>query len=176
MSHAIGETVFWVESSTNYSKKIPCKMCFGKKRVQLILGDESVIDSSCGYCENGYFGPTGFCTIWEPMAEVKMGRITGISQRDGVRYEIGHKNLFHHEVYADAAIAEEIRKIKYEEVKKHAEEWSKENFVNCTKKQIWSAGYHQRCIEDAKRNIEWHTMRAKMIKERTTDFKAVGRE
>lgn len=166
MSKAIGDIIYWVESSANYGKEIPCPMCFGKRFVTLILGDDSKCEIECGYCSHGVDRPSGIAKTWEPHAAVRSGKITGISTRDGIRYEAGYTSLYAHETYDSQAIADEVCKSRLEEVKKHAEEWHIESFVNCKKKQIWSAGYHRESIKSAERNIEWHKMRLNMIKEK----------
>jgi len=67
MKFSLGETIYWVESSCNYQKAVPCPMCFGKRLVTIILGDESQTKIACGFCERGHEGSTGIATVWEPI-------------------------------------------------------------------------------------------------------------
>jgi hypothetical protein len=156
---AIGDTIYWVEANANYGKQIPCPMCFGKRFVTVILGDDSRVESECGMCQHGRDRPSGITTTYEPTAVVHKERISGISTKDGVKYEVGWRSLYAHEIYDSEEIAEEVRKAKFIEVTEQAEKWRKDNFVTCTKKQIWSTGYHRSCIERLENNIEWHKMR-----------------
>lgn len=163
MKFNIGDTVFYIESGIHYRKTIQCQMCFGKCKVTIIKGNGESIESECGACEKGLERATGFMTVWEPEAEVKSGTVSGISTKDGVKYEVGFRNLFQHELYDNKSIAEEVRKLKLEEVKEQSEVWFRDNFIQCTKKQLWSAHYHRSCIESAKRNISWHESRLCII-------------
>lgn len=159
----IGDTIFWVESGTNYCKQIPCPMCFGKRIVTIILGDDSQTKIECGFCQRGTDRPSGMATTWEPSAITQSGTITGVSTRDGVKYEVGHKSINEYETYPTKEIAEIVRLAKFEEVQARADLWFKESFVTAKKKQIWSAGYNRDCIARAKRTIEWHESRLGMI-------------
>ena len=163
MKFKIGDTVYWVEASANYGKEIPCPMCFGKRFVTIILGDDSQQKIECGFCQHGCDRASGIAKTWEPHAYISSGKITGFSQKDGPRYEIDYKNKFEHELFDNEKDAELVRECKYQEVKEQAEKWFTENFHNCSKKQIWSAGYHKSCIEREERTIEWHKARLCMI-------------
>lgn len=165
----IGDKVYWVYSNTNYGKYIPCPMCFGKKVITVILGDDSQVKSECGFCQHGMDRPSGLAKAWEPLTEVRSGTITGISNRDGLRYEIDREILYAHETYPTQEIAELVKVEKEKETNERAAQWFKDNFITCTKKQIWSVGYHRNCIKDAERKIEWHKDRITMIKEKVVN-------
>lgn len=162
----LGDTVYWIYSSNHYSKKIPCPMCFGKKKVEVILGDNSTIKSECGYCRHGVDFATGTATTWGPHAEIKSGKITGINMSEGWKYSVGYSSLYDYELFATEEEAAGPLAERWVEVKKQAEAFFKESFVNATEKQIWSAGYHRQCIERAKQTIEWHEARLGMIKDK----------
>jgi hypothetical protein len=162
----IGDTVYWVESGIHYGKEVPCPMCFGKRFVTLILGDSTEQKIECGFCQHGIDRASGVAKTWEPQAIVCSGGITGISSRDGIRYEIGYRSLFEYELYDNAVIAEKVRESKHEEVVEQAQKWFIESFKTCTKKQVWSAGYHRSSIKNSERTIAWHRARLCMIDEK----------
>lgn len=164
----IGETVFWVESYAHYGKSILCPMCFGKRFVTIILGNGTHTESECGSCGHGLDRATGQSKTWEPSAVIYSGQITGISTREGAKYEVGHKNVFQHECFDSEAEAIPTRDRKLKEEQDRAAQWFKDQFVNAKKSQIWSAGYHRECIKSAERTIEWHKGRLNMIKEKLT--------
>lgn len=165
MKYNLGDTIYWIEASTHCQKQVPCPMCFGKLLVTIILGDDSQTKIECGFCQRGTDRPSGFATTWEPSSVLKSGVITGVSTKDGIRYESGYKSLFEHEIYDDEKIAELVRVVKLEEVEAQAKHWFQEQFGDAKKKQIWSAGYHRECIKREERTIEWHKLRLGMIKE-----------
>jgi hypothetical protein len=161
----IGDTVYWVESSTHRNQTVRCPMCFGKRYVSIILGDDSVEKIACGFCERGMERSSGTATVWKADAVIKSGVISGLSMKSGVVYEIGYRNLEECYVYADNIEAEVKRKLEFEKVKRRADNWFKDSFIRCKKKQVWSVGYHKNCIKSAETNIEWHNVRLGIIKE-----------
>ncbi len=163
---AIGETVYWVESHTHYGKSIPCPMCFGKQFVTIILGDESRTEIECGMCSHGLERATGRAKTWEAVAFIRSGVITGISTREGAKYEVGYQSVYQHECFDSEEAAIPLREEKQKEVEERREVWVRDNFIQCKKNQVWSAGYHRSCIESAERNIEWHKARLGMIDDR----------
>lgn len=164
MKYNLGDTVYWVESSAYYQKQIPCPMCFGKCYVTIILGDDSQEKIECGFCQRGCDRPSGYATTWEPFAKVCSGVITGLSTKDGNRYEVGYRTINEHEIYTEAE-AQLVCQTKLKEETERAAFWFGESFVTAKKKQVWSAGYHRECIKREKRTIEWHELRLGMIKE-----------
>lgn len=168
----IGDIVYWVEASCNYQKQIPCPMCFGKKIVTIILGNDSQEQIECGFCIKGFERPSGYATTWEANAVIHSGTITGISTKDGCRYEVGYHNIFQHETYDTLEQAELVRQVKLDEVIEQAKQWHLDNFKRAKQKQIWSAGYHRNQIKDAERTIEWHRDRLGMIKAKAKEGSA----
>lgn len=162
----IGDKVYWVESHTHYGKSIPCPMCFGKRFVTIILGDDSRTDSLCVMCSHGLECATGLAKTWEAVAVICSGEITGISTRDELKYEVGYKTISAVEVFDSEAAAIPVREEKQKETEERRDAWFKDSFVNCKKSQLWSAGYHRDCIKSAERTIQWHETRLNIIKER----------
>ncbi len=163
MKFNLGDLVFWVEASSNYGKEIPCPMCFGKRFVTIILGNGESELSQCGFCQHGIGAPSGTAKTWEPEAKVMSGAVTGISTRDGIKFEVGYRSFHASELFDNEQGAKVVREEKYKEVKESAEHWFKESFINAKKKQIWSNGYHKDCIKSAERTIEWHQYRLGLI-------------
>ena len=163
---SIGDTVYWVESYTHYGKTIPCPMCFGKRFVTIILGDESRTEIICGMCSHGLDVATGQAKTWDAEAVIHSGVITGISTRDGYKYEVGHFTISAHDCLDSEEEAKPVREIRLKQAQEQRDSWKKDNFIQCKKSQIWSAGYHRSCIERAEQNIEWHKSRLNIIKKR----------
>lgn len=166
MRFKLGDTVFYVESSTRHQKRIPCPMCFGKKYVQIILGDDSKESIECGYCAHGFERPSGTAITWEPEAVVYKGEISGISTRDSVRYEIGYRTLSGSDIFETEEAANMERDRRFKEETERAALWFRDSFITAKKTQIWSAGYHRRCIKDLERSIGWHKLRLGMIEDK----------
>ena len=165
----IGDMVFVVESSCHYGVKIPCRMCFGKRRVTVILGNDEQVVTECGYCQAGIDPPTGYSTTWEPRATVSAEKVLGIRRSDdGWRYEVGYQSVLEDQIFLTREEAEPVaaEKLKIETERKALLE--RDHFITATKKQVWSAGYHLNRIKDHERQIGWHKMRLCMIEEKKT--------
>jgi hypothetical protein len=162
-----GDIVYWVESSCNYCAKIPCPMCFGKLKVEIILGNGDREFIECGFCSHGYKGASGAADNWEPMSKIKSGPIVGIrNQSGGWAYDASiQSNLNENELFTSEAEAEPLQKIKLAEEISRKELWYRDNFIQAKKNQVWSAAYHRRSINDLLRSIEWHKMRLCLLKE-----------
>ncbi len=165
--HNIGDEVYFVESSCNYGLAVPCEMCFGKRKVTVILGNEERVESACGYCSHGIDSPSGQSKTWQPNASIGFGPIKGIRQgSEGWVYEIGYHTLNQDELFISREEAEPVMERRLEEERARRKLWERDSFINATKKQIWSVGYHRSQIADHKRRMAWHEMRLCMIKER----------
>jgi hypothetical protein len=167
VKHYIGDVIYYVYSSTHYSKRIPCPVCYGKRSVKIIFGNGEEHDTICGYCSHGIESATGVATTWEPFAEVRSGEITGVAVLNGIiTYQIGHSNFAESDVYSTREAADLVCVETFEKCKKQSEVWFRDSFIQCKKNQTWSAGYHKSSIADAQRRIEWHKSRLDMIAEK----------
>ena len=164
----IGDTVYFVVGDINRSKRIPCPICYGKLQVTIILGNGESSLSRCGCCCQGYEGPTGFSTVYEPRTEIQESRIRGVAEGHGTSWEYqthsGTKKEY--ELWATREDAKE----EYEAVKAdtdaRAKKWFEASFVDAKKGQLWSTGYHKKEIKYHERKIEWHEMHLGKIKDR----------
>lgn len=141
-------------------------MCFGKCFVTIILGDGSQTQTSCGFCGQGYEGPSGTTTVWEPYARVEVGVISGLSTKNGPRYEVDYHTVEETAAFSTKEAAELERERRYSLEVDRAKKWFEDSFVHCKKSQVWSAGYHRKCIKSAEHTIRWHQYRLGLIKEK----------
>ena len=69
--YGIGDEVYFVTSSCLHGVLVPCTLCFGKRKVTVILGNDERVESECGYCSHGIDPPSGLSKTWEPKASVR---------------------------------------------------------------------------------------------------------
>lgn len=156
--------VYWVTSSCYYGKKIPCPMCFGKFKVQIILGDGSQESVECGYCKQGVDSTSGLAQTWEPHAEIKSGAICGIERGcEKWFYKVGYETLDEKYLFSSEAEAIPLRDERLKEETERKELWFRDHFIKAKQTQIWSSGYHKKQIECHDRTIAWHKVRLCMI-------------
>lgn len=164
----IGDAVFFVESSCGYGLKVPCRMCFGKRKVTVILGNDEQVLSKCEYCAAGVDPPSGYSTTWEAASIIHSGTITGVRlEHDGWRYDVGGRGVSEPEIFYSRDEAVPLMEARLKEESERKLTYERDHFVTATKKQIWSVGYHRGRIADHERQIRWHEMRLCMIKEKS---------
>lgn len=97
----LGDRVFHVQSSCLYGKKTLCVVCFGNRKVTVILGNGEHVDTECQHCAVGIESPSGYSTTWEPHAHIYEGTITGVTHEyDGWTYKIDDYRVLEREVFA----------------------------------------------------------------------------
>lgn len=171
----IGDEVFHVQSSCHYGTKVPCTICFGKLKVTVILGNDERVETECGYCSTGIDPPSGQSTTWAPHAHIVSGPITGVTHEyDGWKYQAGGYSVREYDLFITREEAVPVMEAALKEASERKKAYDRDHFVNATKKQTWSAGYHRNQIESHERQINWHRMRLCMIEERSPTQTASG--
>ena len=83
----LGDVAFYVDASCNYGIDVPCPVCFGKRKVAIILGNDERIETECGHCSHGMDRPSGVARTWGVHSAIVEGEITGVTKEyDGWRY------------------------------------------------------------------------------------------
>lgn len=163
----LGDEVFFVQASSHYGTKEPCRVCFGKLKVAVILGNGESVDTECSFCQVGMERPSGQSTTWGADSRIHAGTVTGIRADGGCwRYEAGGYTLDAHELFATREEAVPEMEAKLKEVTERKKAYDRDHFITATKKQLWSAGYHRGRIADCERTIGWHKARLCMIEEK----------
>lgn len=157
----IGDTV-WLATCGNTQKITTCEVCYGKKQVKLILGNDEECILDCGYCSKGYDNPTGYTQAYEWAAEPKQAIVTGISIDSSKQYNYSfsqyhgdNENVFLTKEEALARCAEMIK--EHEKTQQNQLEYCK---FNDKKNYAWNAGYHRGEAKRAKQQLEYHTKKA----------------
>lgn len=74
----VGQSV-WYSESNRRSELIPCPVCYCKREVTVILGNNERIITPCHYCERGFEGPRGWVEgNWKWTVGANVGKITSI--------------------------------------------------------------------------------------------------
>ena len=165
----VGDTIWWATCGTEEVTK-PCPICFGKRVVTLILGNDEQVQTHCDFCGKGFDGPLGYLQEYEWRSAVKEVRITGkqVNEMDGnrdVEYRYGSyvllpDNIFTNKEDAEARVLELIAKHEAEENDRmtYRKEHNKKSYS-------WHVGYHKRRAKEARRELEYHEKKAVSLKE-----------
>lgn len=165
----IGDKVYWAVYDRKDVIKT-CPVCFGKKVVIVILGNDEKIETPCTYCESGFEGARGYIRENEWTSKVELVGITAKEVNENsegrfIEYRYGHycldnKDIFDTIEQAETRVAEKIKEQEVEESKRY-EHIKKNKLMSLS----WSIGYHQRRVKDAEREIKYHSEKVKLIKE-----------
>jgi hypothetical protein len=170
--YKIGDQV-WQPRYENVKLEKTCPMCFGKKQVVLILGDDSQCVTECNYCGLGFNGSRGFVEDWEFIVDARPMAITNVrivESVDGDKIEY-MSDCYYLDPYDTKEEALEVAQ-KMADIEKERREKCSFNSKEDKKKALsWNAGYHVRCANDAKRKLEYHEARAKIFKDKIKEKK-----
>jgi len=168
MTFNIGDTV-WYAASEPRRVTIRCPVCFGKREVVVILGDDSRVAVDCDYCGKGYEGPQGSTIEYDstPIAisDIVTGmELTATAQGTSVaHYDLGKRShVYPDKVHADEATAlaaaVEARR-EYMEGEDRRLGWKKET---APKDATWSVGYHMREAKKCSEKLKYHEGKARV--------------
>lgn len=157
----IGDTV-WLATCGNTQKNIPCEVCYGKKQVKLILGNDEECILDCEYCGKGYNFPSGYTQIYEWIAEPKQVIVTGLSIDACGQYSYNFSQYYAEST--DVFTTKEEALVRCTELVKEHEETQQKQMEFCKfnnkKNYSWNAGYHRTEAKRAKQQVEYHTKKA----------------
>ena len=143
----------------------PCPVCFGKRSVVVILGNDEQVQTPCDYCGKGWDGPRGVEIVHEWIAEPMLVTVAGVrTDADGEKQSVDYRFYNNYIGREDDVFTtkEEAQVRCSEKANEHAEEERRRREClkeNATKSFSWHVGYHRRCIKQAERNLEWHRSR-----------------
>jgi hypothetical protein len=169
----IGDKVYWAVYDRKDTIK-PCPVCFGKKVVIVILGNDEKVETPCNYCEKGFESSTGYVKEYEWVSKVELVGITAKEVKENsegrfIEYRYGHycldsKDIFDTPEQAEIRVAE---KIKEKEIEENQRYQSIKN--NKLMSLSWSIGYHQKRVRDAEKEIKYHSEKVKIVKALNTN-------
>jgi len=171
----VGDLVWVAHFNPNQPIRIPCGVCFGQKKVTLILGNGDHVELPCEYCANGFESPRGYEEEYHPVSESQQIRIDSIhiqcwKDKEVVEYHQGSSGCYYSYPEDKVFGTKEEADIKSKEL---MEEWLAErqrssNYIKSEKKKsfAWNAGYHMREVKRLEKQIEIHKEKAKLCRER----------
>jgi len=148
---------------------LDCPVCFGKKKVDLILGNGDSIELPCDYCRRGYEYPSGFIKRISMEANAEQMLVTAVKSTqtekgEKFEYSCGYFTYQAEDVFL---VKSEALKDSVHKAEKHKiETETRAEYVKAqsNKSYSWNAGFHMRAVKDAKKNIEYHSKMALICK------------
>ena len=175
--YKIGDIV-WVGNVSTEAKQIPCPVCFAKKVVTLILGDDSHVELDCKFCQRGFGDATGYIpSTYYFVGSAIQKTITGVDTRQdnhetkitywfgGIGYDKRKIADTKEDAIAKAeveAIESNLRATIATEERKHHEH----------KTYSWNAGYYLQRAESSLKDHEAYTKKAKFMQSKARPRKS----
>jgi len=169
MTHfKVGDYVWWA-SFENTHKTKDCPICYRKRKVTLILGNGDEVELECQNCASGYERAKGYVDAWIYEIKVIQIQIDRVLIEDGLE---GKKVEYRYENYClNDGIVFGLKKDAEKKALELAEAYSKkqQERMETIKKSgfrsySYKAGYHTKCANKAKKEIEYHENAAKVCK------------
>jgi hypothetical protein len=170
---SVGDTVWWARYARKEVKEI-CPVCYGKRQVRVILGDDSIVETECTYCARP-FTAYGYILNSEFVSDIQEVVITDkiISENAGKR-EVEYRhysyiltqgiNIFKTKDEAEKRLVEIIEETQREQIEKLQSDKNGK-----FKSYSWHVGYYQRMKRDALKQIE-------LCDKKITHFKKQARD
>ena len=167
--------LWWARQARTKEVNVPCPVCFGKKRVTLILGDDSEVSIACDHCGRGWVGPRDYVIEHQPIMGPVHVCITAIKREETsegtkVEYRVGPDRSYStpnlEDLFATEAEAQARCDVLAAELTAKEECRVRKPNGYVLAQYAWSAGHHTAAAADARRSIEYHERMAIMCKER----------
>ena len=166
----VGDTVWFAKCNWESVQKI-CPICFGKKVVTLILGNEDHVILPCRGCAPGFESPKGYITEYEYVVGPEIVVISGMTvemnyDKEVVSYRSCH-GLYNDK---DLYVTEEEARVRANE-KKAQLDIDQTTRAEYIKKDVqkgfsWNAHYHMGHAKKDRESALRHDEQAKLCKER----------
>jgi len=163
-----GDRVWHAECGIKQVEK-NCPVCYGKREVTLILGNDDRVVMPCNYCAPGYESPRGYITEYEYRAEPQQITITEV---EVTQTTTGEKRKYRSKCYGydnedlfatyDEAL-ERCRKVKDEREKEQTTQ-AKYLKKSKTASYSWNAGYHLKEARRIEKTVAYHKKMAVLCK------------
>lgn len=170
--YQVGDRPWYARFARYDEVRVPCPVCYGKREVKLILGNDDEVTLPCDYCGKGYEAPTGTVVEYQRTAEARQVTITAVDITETLS---GVLRRYH---WCDGycADAEDLLGTEAEanvraREKAEAQRLDEESCVEYLKKKAkasfsWNAGYWLKEANRCRRDAERYEEKARLCKAR----------
>ena len=152
-----GQVVFIARASSHDRQEIPCPVCYGKRRVTVILGNDEQVSIECEYCSHGCNPASGRASEWKPWSSVVETTVTGIKLEHGKWcIECAAYVGSDAEIFTTREAAEEARIVMFAAAIERAQACNHSMKYNGRKRLSWHVGYHRAAVRRAQHDLEYH--------------------
>ena len=159
--YKVGDRVWLASYSSPRLVSETCPICYGKRQVILILGNDDTVTLPCEYCGKGFDGPRGYVNRYKYVAEVNhitIDSVEIIETRDGETREYRADNRCADIEDIFDTEEEAISRCEIKKQEAEHERMTRTEFIKVNVKQSfsWNAGYHLREAKRKESELEYH--------------------
>lgn len=167
----------WCAEVGSREEWIECPVCFGKRQVTIILGNNEHVITPCAFCASGYDAPRGVISEYkhEPKATSRVIESVRMeSNEHGERYSYLTTDRYY---YNDDCIFDtEAEALAYSAIR--AQQSEKETFENFLRRKkdgktarsySWGVGYHRGEAKRLREQADRHDRACQVCKERSKE-------
>ena len=165
----IGDKVYWAKYERIDVRK-KCPVCFGKKGIIVILGNDEKVKIECDYCNVGLSSATGYIKEYDWVSDISEIIIDGKEINENLKgkfieYRYGCYILRNDDIFIDKKDAEKRVKEKIKEAKDEEDKRYQSVKGGKIMKLSWSIGYHRKEIKQAEKNLAYHSSKVEIVKD-----------
>lgn len=161
--------LYWLPVLTPHQVTAPCPVCYGKLAVVVTLGNGEHVAVACDGCGLGFSGPRGYVEEYSYDHGAKPFTVSAVSSMHGqdwwlqsVEGETAQWSaLCETEDAALQASKQRMQGVVEENTRRSSARRSCD-----LKKVAWTVRYHEQCIADFEKKIQWH--RSKVTERKQT--------
>jgi hypothetical protein len=167
---SIGDSL-WIPRTDRKQERVPCPVCFTKKHVTLILGDDSCVEVECDYCGKGYGRPQGTVVDYtqEPRAEpFRVDTIRAETTEKGAVFEYKSGCYIARDGDLFPTEEEAVEEAKRRMVEQQKEQDCRADRIkkNQHKSFTWNVGYYKSEIKRCREQLERYEHKMRLCEER----------
>jgi hypothetical protein len=169
----VGDYVWIARYELNIVTKV-CPVCYGKKQITLILGNDEKVYPGCTYCVNNFI-PTGYVFENEYVKSVQRVMIESV-KFEATLAEINVQYIFdtNYLIESKHAYETEAEALEYCEIliaEREKNDYTKAEFIkqDKLKSYSWNVGWYKRQIKDAEKKIASYVKKLNACQERVKE-------
>jgi hypothetical protein len=154
----IGDT-YYLAHHNPIQRSVPCPTCYGNKVVTLILGNGEEVMVQCECCGKGYEGPRGYIMeyVYEPYAsQFTIAGVHSMYSGEWTLKSTGEETANLTQLYKTKEEALAVAQVLMQQIIDQNYRSQTASTKHQRENLAWSVRYHEQCIKDALKKIEWH--------------------
>ena len=168
--YKVGDKV-WYATFDQREERVPCPVCYGNKKVVVVLGNGEEVQVDCRYCEVGFEGSKGWVKEYTKLPRAEYRMIHKITIEEDMGKRVFEFQSDHYLLKPDQMFETEEEAMEYAVVMAEKENRASVNKPKYKdeKTYAWNAGYHMKQAERNRKEAVYHEEKAKICKSKAKE-------